>query len=452
MTMFKGTNLRGLVLMTLLALIMISDAGFASGDLFKDYQGCPVKTRLPDGTISNLTLARDADEENKLHVSWTTTAPATWQLGPQAHNTVMAVILDDGNKHHTRNLRLGTHKTTFDKVRTGAEVTVQIALVTNVADDAYVISNIVQKDIHQSLTEPAFFTGWRRVSAEDNAAEDPTKEFVLTSTAVGAGRMYYIGYNENFSNYRSTDDDLETQPLTPRFRIGLVHAATEDGAMRDTVDFDAYIIRITDEDGDMVPEGNEVSTMASDYGTTDYTIPGGGDISARTLQTDNKLFVYDLTDAFALQDDGTYDDDTLAGYALSNVRIIDGVTMSLAMHNVIDVTNHRNGQLEPDAVPASMVRVNALGAAGTAAVGDLFAEPPNEHRDFPDDIIASDTSYTITAWAINDLDEVISPVATLKVRSIDTFHGPVTGFQDYLLTAPVNLDDLTTVQFTVLLE
>ena len=103
-------------------------------------------------------------------------------------------------------------------------------------------------------------------------------------------------------------------------------------------------------------------------------------------------------------------------------------------------------------MPASMIRVNALGAAGTVAVGDLFAEPPNEHRDFPDDIIASDTSYTITAWAINDLDEVISPAATLKVRPIDTFHGPVTGFQDYLLTAPVNLDDLTTVQFTVLLE
>ncbi len=264
--------------------------------------------------------------------------------------------------------------------------------------------------------------------------------------------MYYIGYNENFGNYRSTDDDLETQPLTPRFRIGLAHAAAEDDSMRDAVDFDAYMIRITDEDGDVIPEGDEVPTMTSDYGITDYTILGGGDIPTRTLQTSNKLFVYDLTDAFALQDDGTYDDGTLAGYTLSNVRIIDGVTMSLAMHNVIDDTSHRNGQLEPDTVPASMTRVNALGAGGTVAVGDLFAEPPNEHRDFPDDIIASDMSYTITTWAINDLDEVISPTATLEVRSIDTLHGPITGFQDYLLTSPVDLDDLTTTQFTVLLQ
>lgn len=438
--------------MTLLVLVMISGASFASGDLFKHYPDCPAKTRLPDGTISNLTLARDADEEDKLHVSWTTTAPATWQLGSQTHNTAMAVILDDGHRHHTRNLRPGVHRTTFDKVQTGAEVTVQIALVTHVADDAHVISNVVQSAIHQSLTEPAFFTGWQRVSAEDNAAEDPAREFVLASTAVGTGRMYYIGYNANFGNYRSTDVDLETQPLTPRFRIGLAHAAAEDDAMRDAVGFEAYLIRITDEDGDVVPESDAVPTMASDYGTADYTTPGGGDIPARTLQAGNKLFVYDLTDAFALRDDGTYDDGTLAGYTLSNVRLIDGVTLSLAMHNVIDMANHRNGQLEPDAVPASMIRVNALGAAGTVAVGDLFAEPPNEHRDFPDDILASDTFHTVTAWAINDLNEVVSPVATLKVRPIDTFHGPVTGFRDYLLTAPVELDNLATVQFTVLIE
>ncbi len=91
--MFKGTRHRGIVLMALLVLVMISGTGFASRDLFKHYRDCPVKTRLPDGTISNLILARDANEAEKVHVSWTTTAPATWHLGSQTHNTVIAVIL-----------------------------------------------------------------------------------------------------------------------------------------------------------------------------------------------------------------------------------------------------------------------------------------------------------------------------------------------------------------------
>ena len=50
--------------------------------------------------------------------------------------------------------------------------------------------------------------------------------FQFTTEAV-AGTMYYIGHNENFDNYRSTDPDFVTGPLTLRLRIGLVHAATE---------------------------------------------------------------------------------------------------------------------------------------------------------------------------------------------------------------------------------
>ena len=59
----------------------------------------------------------------------------------------------------------------------------------------------------------------------------------------------------------------------------------------------------------------------------------------------------------------------------------------------------------------------------TATAGTVFAEPPNEHRDFPIDTFGSDETYTISAWAINDDDEVISPVVTLKVRPKDTARG-----------------------------
>ena len=101
--------------------------------------------------------------------------------------------------------------------------------------------------------------------------------------------------------------------------------------------------------------------------------------------------------------------------------------------------------------------------------GDVYALPPNAHRDFPIDTLASDETYTISAWAVNEDGEVISPVATLKVRPKDTNRGDVKGagglwnpggFADYL-TDPaklkagqrfpaVDITGLTTTEFTVL--
>ena len=57
---------------------------------------------------------------------------------------------------------------------------------------------------------------------------------------------------------------------------------------------------------------------------------------------------------------------------------------------------------------------------------------------------------TITAWAVNEDDEVVSPVATLKVRPVDTAHGAVTGFIDYKQGATTNLSNLVSAEFTLL--
>ena len=80
--------------------------------------------------------------------------------------------------------------------------------------------------------------------------------------------MYYVGYNENFANYRAASGLVST-PTTPRLRIGLAHSANETDGERGDVDFEAYIIRIMDEDGDEV--GNDSSTFASNYGTVTHT-------------------------------------------------------------------------------------------------------------------------------------------------------------------------------------
>jgi hypothetical protein len=152
-------------------------------------------------------------------------------------------------------------------------------------------------------------------------------------------------------------------------------------------------------------------------------------------------------------------------YALSNVRIVDGDEITVAAH-VSSAVGTPDSGLSPPYL--SRVEVNAFefnqlnfnpanGAyvlAGEAhhAKGKVFAEPPNEHRDFPIDTLASDATYTISAWAVNDDDEVISPVAKLKVRPKDTDRGAIPGnnrFGHYV-GSRTPLTDLTTTEFTVL--
>lgn len=450
--MIHRTRLFGSSLLMLLAFTCIGGGSFAGGSLFDEgYRHCPPRTRLRDSPIQDLTLARDGADEGKVNVSWAATDPATWNLGPNAYRASLVVLLDDGDGEGPKEqaLSLNAMQTAFDDVRTGIKATVQLAIVVDTADHSYLVSDVLEARINQSLTKPSFSTGWHRVSSVDNAdTARGTRQFVLTATAVDAGTMHYIGYNENFGNYRSSDDDWVTTPLTPRLRIGLAHAAAEDNDARDNVGFNAYIIRITDENGDVVPEGDDVATMTSNYGTEDYEI-ADSDIPT-VLKAANKLFVYDLTTPLELNPGPNPKKDTVGagGYALSNVRIVDGNEVSVAMHNSDAITN-RDGVLEPDTVPASMIRVDALGAGNVVAVGDLFAEPPHEHRDFPADILVSDTTYVVEVWAINDDDEVISPIATLKVRPLNTAYGAVIGFQDYQLTSPVDLDDLTITEFTV---
>ena len=71
---------------------------------------------------------------------------------------------------------------------------------------------------------------------------------------------------------------------------------------------------------------------------------------------------------------------------------------------------HRDGAPEPDRLPPTMARVGRAGGA-------VFAEPPDARRDLPNDLPATDRTCTLTAWAENDDDEVIGPVASPALRS-----------------------------------
>ena len=440
-------RLIGSTLLSLLALTLIGGAGLAGGDLFdNDYRDCPHRTRLRDGQIADLTLSRNAEEEDEVHAAWTATHPATWGLGHNAYHASLVVILDD---HHgapvARKVSLGTREATFDKVKTGTEVTAQMAIVVARDDGDYLISDILEQTLHQSLTAPSFATSWQRVTATADA--DAAAGFRFAAEGV-AGTMFYIGHNENFGNYRSTDPDFVTAPATPRLRIGLAHSRRETDDERDAVDFDAYRIRITDEDGDALPAADDVATVASNYGATDWDDDNNEDTPA--VKVPHKLFLYDLQQALTFNAGPTPVKGTLGtdGYALVNVRISDGGGVTVPMHLSGAVTG-RDGTLEPDHLPLTMVKVG-IGSGTALAVGDVFAEPPHRHRDLPNDILASDRTYTITAWAVNGDGEVVSPVAALKVRPVDTDRGAVAGFLDYQLASLVDLTNLVSTEFTVL--
>lgn len=69
-----------------------------------------------------------------------------------------------------------------------------------------------------------------------------------------------MDYNENFTNYRAVaGESFVTIPAPERMRIGLAYGSEDDA--RDAAGCDAYRLRITDSNGDVVPEGDDVNTI-----------------------------------------------------------------------------------------------------------------------------------------------------------------------------------------------
>ena len=417
------TGIRSLIsiILAFLVLVVVSGTGFAGGSLFgSEYSDCPFSTRLRDGQISGLSLSRDADREDEVNVSWTAIDPASWGLGSNAYRASLVVMLDDGSSH-AKTLSLGSRKTTFTGVEIDTKVTVQLAIVVEAADGDYLISNILEQSINHILTEPAFMTTEWQQGVTPEAKKN-----------VPLGTFYYVGYNEAFGNYKA-ESGLLTRPQAARLRIGLAHGE-EDDRKRNNVDFDTYIIRITDEDGDVVPEGNDVAAMASNYGT-------------KRLVT--WCILIDLsanTDKF------------------SNVRVNDGGAITGSMYATPpQFVTHTDSaaQLLSDAIWGKSIEVEG---ASTAMVFEeqrliqetddpdtfLYAMPPDAHRDFPIDVLADGKAYTITAWAVNDGNEVISPIASLKVRPVDVEYGEaISKVKDYISLEVIGKENPNVKGFTV---
>ena len=416
--MTQGRHLCRCALLALLALALLSGGSLAAGDLFDDdYSDCPAKTRLRDGQIADLTVARDAEEADEVNVAWAATDPVTWGLGANAYRASLVVLLDDGGDLQAKTVSLGTRKQTFSGVATGKEVTVQMAIVVDTAAGDYLISDILEASVNQSLTAPSFSTEWLMSRARPSWLEDRPTEPV-NYPLPGFGRMYYLGYNENFANYRAGTAVYNHRPETPRLRIGLAHGGEDDDA-RDDVKFNAYLLRLVDEDGDVVPEGDDVATMVTDYGKATSGSDAGYDralvvaMNASSLHGgSSQLFVpAGISPEQAAQNRAAL----AAAGPFVNVRINDGgaITPPLYRSELMQAVYANRPSYVGDSPHDRITGIQVIPPGGNV----VYAFPPDAHRDFPIDVLASDRTYTIEAWAVNEDHAVISPKTTLKVRA-----------------------------------
>ena len=291
----------------------------------------------------DLTLARDPEAEDEVNVSWAVTDASAWGLGPNACGTPFVGVQDDGDLHAGA-LRLGATETAFDGIETGTEVAVRLAIGGDHADGDQVVRDILEQTLNQGVAAPSFTTGFLRVTTLDDTGTPNVNEFATGTVPLGV--MDCAGCNGNFGNGRA--HGLLPRPDTPRFRRGLAHADKETDNRRSDMDFAACVLRIADAGGDRVVP-RDMATVASHDGTR-KPVAGQAD-DARAAHT----------------------------VPFGNVRINEGGRISAAMQ---DRTEARvcftRGPMYPGDAPLSPIGARTL---NTDTPGDVFAEPPHEHRD-----------------------------------------------------------------------
>ena len=149
----------------------------ARGSLFDDeYTSCHWSMRFRgEQFVSNLVVTRDSQEADQINVSWDSTDPENWGLGSNNWDTTFTLIVTDGTKvlnddgdlvddiiHSSYSLK--TNSASFEGIDPGTDVQVELAIVVSEPDGDYVISDVLEASIAQSLLAPSFSTsvmgGW----------------------------------------------------------------------------------------------------------------------------------------------------------------------------------------------------------------------------------------------------------------------------------------------------
>ena len=481
----------GLALALVLMAFSALGGGVIARDAFDDdYDDCPSHSRVD--AIENLRVVRGA-ESDELSVSWDRIDIPSLGIGRNRFTAQITVIAEGpGDDKETRREPLGETKTKFDGITGASDWDVSAALT----DGDYVISHIVKHDFTSGLDKPKLFDFFYYVpdagDLDDSKYLKGSRRELQWSQALednkikehDKGTFYYLGFNHNFDNYYVNNG--MTNPVSPKFRIGLVHKL---GIDPDDADFDHFRIEVQDDSGDDVL-GFQAATVSdsSAYGDDTVIVFGSvgmgtaantqydmsdvdqgiydGDKPFSNIKTANTIdadeggrldAVYDSSDLLWRQYFNAAGDENDNGPQVYGQapKIWEGNTMlTLSLpsatpvnvdlfmtnayvaipHLVYSLAVSGGTELRQNLSYANLMPAYMLGERGRSTgippdvlednddlpayrqnggVRRLFARTPDEYYDVSPSALSDDGSYTITVWAENDDDEVISPTATL---------------------------------------
>ena len=423
----KRGSLR-LGLLALIVVIVISALGSLSlaRDAFDaDYADCSQNTRL--SAVQGLAVERTEDED-EIRISWDALNVADLdELGANVLRARITVIVEDGGDEDPRYVPLGEISMVVDDVDFAKDLTVSVAIT----QDDFVISDIAEAEFTSGIPAPSFMTNILANVADANDVDGDADLTELIPDGVDYGDFYYLGFNDLFDNWYVSDKGdattLITRPVSPKFRVGLQHGAAD--IVAGDADFDSYRITIEDGNGDLL--GYQATTVPASAAYTGNVI---------TFNTGNNgTTPLDVDDI-----DGT--DNVVV--SISNIRLsnqVDDGFKAPYYEEARFTTVPTNSGL-------SYGNVTAISTTGTLAPAatDLYATPPVEYFDFPNDVFEGDGNYTIKAWAENDEGTRISPQSSVVLSVQEGTSITASDFEGYGATSGVREFDGATTRNIVL--
>ena len=367
----KSLRLGLLALIVALVLSAMGSLSLARDAFDTDYVDCSQRTRL--SSVAGLAVER-TDKDDEIRVSWDALdLTGLNALGPNVLKSRLTVIVEGGGDEDALNVALGDTGLVVDNVDFTKVLTVSVAITLG----NYVISDISETEFTSGMPAPSFKT--------DILANvgDP-----LTPSETVYGDFYYLGFNDLFDNWYVTDKgtpSITTSPASARFRVGLQHGDSD--LAPDDADFENYRISIQDSNGDFLSYQAKTINASSTY-------------SGKAIAFGQTYLVVENIASVA----------PISNVRLSN-RVNDGprdpyfdMTLGVESPTASRLT-YGNVVIVPDVTPATAPAANVL-----------YATPPVEFYDFPQDVFEGDGNYTLNAFAENDDGTRISPQASVVLN------------------------------------
>lgn len=375
------------------------------------YVTCPADARLD--VIRNVGVKR-TEVADEIKVTWTTSRPpGVWEMEDPFLAEMVVLVEEPSGKIRRKTTALAAREVLFQ----GVPLTTRVKVSVSVASRDHLISDIVEQEFTTGLSPPSFSSHF--------FVHAPGRQ--LGEQEIPESSFYFLGFNHSFDNWYVNSG--QTNPKTPKFRVGLCHRGDVDP---EAAGFAHYRIRVTDADGSVIPGFDAATVSRGDTYSGRVFVIGTGQLpwidAAQTCEGNTALL-------------GNCVDET--GWPNSQ-----NVTNLSRLHHHSDrpiwsyfesplpfweryyigdsFVAQRRPQVFAPATGISQQRLSAnnlLALEGLGHVRSLYALPPDETYDFPADFLPREGLYTFTAWAEDGNNQRISPPSSVVAMALVTRKG-----------------------------